>query len=127
MDWNTLILFDFNNNKIDRKNNVQQAYNNEKKKIKNYSKFILNTYLDNKLYNLQPNKFPYNLNNNIKHYVLWLHPMLDSKYITNKKLINSILKKYIPNNEYIFYMNSYNNRSIKQIPHYQVFIKTISK
>lgn len=127
MDWNTLILFDFNNNKIDRKNNVQQAYNNEKKKIKNYPKFILNTYLDNKLYNLQPNKFPYNLNNNIKHYVLWLHPMLDLKYITNKKLINSILKKYIPNNEYIFYMNSYNNRSIKQIPHYQVFIKTISK
>tara|TARA_B100001250_G_C19063024_1_gene470953 strand:- start:46 stop:429 length:384 start_codon:yes stop_codon:yes gene_type:complete len=127
MNWNTLLLFDFNNNKIDRKNSVQQAYNNEKQKIKNYSKFILNTYLDNKLYNLQPNKFPYNLNNNIKHYVLWLHPMLDLKYITNKKLINSILKKYIPNNEYIFYMNSYNNRSIKQIPHYQVFIKTISK
>ena len=127
MNWNTLLLFDFNNNKIDRKNSVQQAYNNEKQKIKNYSKFILNTYLDNKLYNLQPNKFPYNLNNNIKHYVIWLHPMLDLKYITNKKLINSILKKYIPNNEYIFYMNSYNNRSIKQIPHYQVFIKTISK
>lgn len=127
MNWNTLLLFDFNNNKIDRKNSVQQAYNNEKQKIKNYSKFILNTYLDNKLYNLQPNKFPYNLNNNIKHYVLWLHPMLDLKYITNKKLINSIIKKYIPNNEYIFYMNSYNNRSIKQIPHYQVFIKTISK
>ena len=30
MNWNTLLLFDFNNNKIDRKNSVQQAYNNEK-------------------------------------------------------------------------------------------------
>ena len=123
MNWETLETFDFKKNKIRRTNSIQQKYNIEKNNKLNYDKYILNHYLTNKLYNLQPNKFPYDLNSNIKHYVLWLHPMIKSKHIYDKKFIYKLLKSMIKNNSFIFYMNSYKNKSIKSIPHYQVFIK----
>lgn len=123
MDWNTLIKHNYIKNKILRKSKVQELYNNEKNTKKNYDKYILDMYLDNKLYNLQPNKYPYDLAKNIKHYVLWLHPMIKSKHINDKKFIHKLLKTKIKNNKFYFYMNSQKNKSIKSIPHYQVFIK----
>lgn len=123
MEWSTLINFDHKKNKISRKDNIQALYDSEKNKKKNYDKYILNMYLDNKLYNLQPNKYPYDLDKNIKHYVLWLHPMLKSKHINDKKFIHKLLKTKIRNNQFYFYMNSQQHKSIKSIPHYQVFIK----
>lgn len=123
MDWNTLIKHDYKNNKILRKNDIQELYNKERKNNINYDKYILEKYLDNKLYNLIPNKYPYHLKNNIKHYVLWLHPMLKQKHINDKKFIYKLLKAQIKNNEFYFYMNPQKYKSIKSIPHYQVFIK----
>ena len=127
MDWKTLQRYDFKE-KINRKSEIQDKYEYEKRIIKkkglDYDKYILKKYLNNKIYNLQPNKFPYDLQKNIKHYVLWLNPALKSKFIHNQKFIRSILKEYIPDKQFIYYMNSYQNKSIKPIPHYQVFIKT---
>ena len=122
MDWKTLKTFDFSK-KIYRKLEVQKKYENEMNKYINYEKYILNTYLNNKLYNLQPNKYPYDLQPNIKHCVLWLNPIINKDILYKKKFIEGILKSYIPNKEFIFYMNNQKNKSIKQVPHYQVFIK----
>ena len=54
MDWKTLKTFDFSK-KIYRKLEVQKKYENEMNKYINYEKYILNKFLNNKLYNLQPN------------------------------------------------------------------------
>ena len=80
-------------------------------------------YLNNRLYNLQLNNFPYDLEKNIVHCVLWLNPIIQDKFINNRKFIYSILKKYIPNKPFLFHMNLPKNCSINKIPHYQVFIK----
>lgn len=126
MDWKTLKNYNFKE-KLNRRPEIQKKYEYEKYIIKkkglNYDKYLLKKYLHNKLYNLQPNKFPYYLEKNIQHYVLWLNPALKSKFIHNQKFIKSILKEYISDKEFIYYMNSYENKSIKSIPHYQVFIK----
>ena len=122
MDWKTLNAFDFSK-KIYRKPEVQKKYEGEMNKYLNYEKYILNKFLNNKLYNLQPNTYPYDLQPNIKHCVLWLNPIINKDILYKKKFIEGILKSYIPNKEFIFYMNSQKNKSIKQIPHYHVFIK----
>ena len=110
--------------KLTRKFEIQRAYDNEKKKyIGNYDKYLLNKYLNNRLYNLQLNKFPYDLENNIIHYVLWLNPIIQESFIHNRKFIYTIIKKYVPDKPFLFHMNLPKNRSIKSIPHYQVFIK----
>ena len=95
----------------------------KKKYNGDYNKHLLNIFLDNRLYNLQLNKFPYDLEKNIIHCVLWLNPIIQDKFINNKKFIYTILKKYIPNKPFLFHMNLPENRSINTIPHYQVFIK----
>jgi|TARA_Y100000389_G_C17146425_1_gene357463 hypothetical protein len=123
MDWNTLTQHNYKKIKIDRLSHIEKSYINNKTKYINYDNYILKNYLHNKLYNLQPNKYPYNLKKNIKHYVLWLNPMLKYNYIYDKKFINKLLKKKIKNKEFYFYMNSNDKRSIKTVPHYQVFIK----
>jgi hypothetical protein len=123
MDWKTLIQHDYKNNKILRKNDIQELYNKERNSEINYDKFILEKYLDNKLYNLTLNKYPYDLRSNIKHYVLWLHPMIKQKHINDRKFIHKLLKTKIKSNEFHFYMNPQKYKSIKSIPHYQVFIK----
>ena len=61
---------------------------NNKKKGIDYDKYILKKYLHNKIYNLQPNKFPYDLEKNIKHYVLWLNPAIKNNLYIIKNLLN---------------------------------------
>ena len=122
MNWETLKKCKLLT-KLTRKYEIQKAYDNEKKNIGNYDKYLLNTYLNNQLYNLQLNKFPYDLEKNIIHYVLWLNPIIQESFIHNRKFIYTILKKYIPDKPFLFHMNLPENRSIKSIPHYQVFIK----
>lgn len=123
MDWKTLTEHNYKEIKIDRLPHIEKLYVSNKIKYKNYDNYILNNYLKNRLYNLQPNKYPYNLEKNIKHYVLWLNPMLKYKYIYDKKFIHKLLKKKIKNKQFYFYMNKIDKRSVKTIPHYQVFIK----
>ena len=123
MDWDTLLNHDYKKIRMIREPHIEELYQKNKSKYINYDDNILNSYLSNKLYNLQPNKYPYHLSNNIKHCVLWLNPMLKSEYIYDKKNIYNILKKEIKNKEFYFYMNSPNIRSVRIIPYYQVFIK----
>ena len=90
MDWKTLKTFDFSK-KIYRKPEVQKKYENEMNKYINYEKYILNKFLNNKLYNLQPNTYPYDLQPNIKHCVLWLNPIINKdnlKRFSNQGLID---------------------------------------
>ena len=123
MNWNYLKKNNLSK-KINRKPEIDLAYQNEKKNYNgNYEKYLLDTYLNNRLYNLQLNKFPYDLEKNIVHCVLWLNPIIQKSFIHNKKFIYTILKKYIPNKPFLFHMNLPKNRSINTIPHYQVFIK----
>lgn len=93
MDWKTLTENNYEKLKIEREPHIEKLYQKNKLKYINYDKYILKTYLNNKIYNLQSNKYPYHLIKNIKHYVLWLHPMLKSKYIYDKKNIYKLLKK----------------------------------
>ena len=123
MNWENLKKNNLST-KLNRKPEIQKAYDNDKKKYNgDYNKHLLNIYLDNRLYNLQLNKFPYDLEKNIIHCVLWLNPIIQESFIHNRKFIYTILKKYIPDKPFLFHMNLSQNRSVKSIPHYQVFIK----
>ena len=76
MNWENLKKYKVST-KLTRKSEIQQAYDNEKKKYNgDYNKHLLNIFLDNRLYNLQLNKFPYDLEKNIIHCVLWLNPII---------------------------------------------------
>jgi hypothetical protein len=138
-NW-SFIKTKINNKNLNFTRSVETQYNYDKNKIKVLKKF--NTYEDyikvvlfklkyiiniqNKIesndYNcdkilLLRNKYPYNIEKGIKHYVLFsLKPL-------NKSEIIKILSKLLINYEYIFFCNDKKRQSIKNLWHCQVFIK----
>ena len=117
------LKYNYYNLNLLRKPHIQHKYDLHLKKYKNINQTIINKYLSDKLYTLIPNSFPYNIQSNIKHYVLFLHPKLHKNIIYNKFFIYHIIKSYIKNKPFLYYINPKKKQSIKNIPHYQVFIK----
>ena len=106
----------------------RSAYQTFKKELKekniSIDKYVLDKYLNSKIYSLNLNKFPYNIPNNMLHYVLWIHPHYFKK-CTNKLICEIIVKKMkeLNYNEYFCFENQKGCKSVLNISHYQVFYR----
>jgi len=121
ISWKDLKQFHFNppNILIPRKEKVQKKYDTHKKKIGMLiDKYILNTILHNLKYKITINLFPYDLEKNISHYILWISP----NHKLSKNEVESIIKNYFVHKKFICYKNKIEARSIKTIVHYHIFI-----
>ena len=94
---------------------------NKKKSIDNY---IFETILQSKKYSINKNNFPYNIPNNMLHYVLWINPLYFNK-ISDKEICEIIIEKMkeLNYNEYFCFENQKGCKSVLEIPHYQVFYR----
>ena len=68
-----------------------------------------------------PNEFPYNIDPNIKHYLLWSFRPLTPREIREKIEDHIASDQY----EYVYFINPNNLKSIKNIPHVHVMIRKI--
>lgn len=150
MNWNNIKKFHLHppNQVIERKLEILNKYNDLCSKLKlldidmhNYLLDILFNNSDSSEYVIRENDFPYHLNDNIKHYVIWFNP-LHKKYnkykininnksnlilevIKNSHILDILLKqksKFIYDNV-CYFENNNSNRSVKNIKHVQLFIK----
>ena len=66
------------------------------------------------------NPYPYNLEKGIMHYVLWSYhrnlSKIESLQIINEKFPSTEF-------EYLMFENRYTDKSVREIPHIQVFIR----
>lgn len=69
-------------------------------------------------YNIQKNRFPYNICNDMKHYVIWCSP----KSNINLATAYMIAGARFPNKKLIVRQNKVRNRTIKTVKHYHVFV-----
>ena len=105
-----------------------EKYNKFKEKIKteniSIGEFIKNKYLTDKLYSFNPNTFPYIIENNMLHYVLWISPLFKKK-INDKIICKLIMDKMreLGYNEYFCFENHITSKSVLDILHYQVFFR----
>lgn len=82
--------------------------------------YILLKYLYDKPYHFCKNKYPYT--RNLKHMVFWIHPKY-KKYWSKQRVVDYINNKYSEKYEINnIFMNDYCNKSVKNIPHYQVYL-----
>ena len=109
-----------------RTQNVNEKYDLFKKEIKDKNikieDYILDNYLNNKKYCLEPNTFPYNVPKTMSHYVFWVHPNYKNKITTLE--INNIIKNKMNKlgfNEYFCFENNIACKSVLGILHFQVF------
>lgn len=127
-----------NNIILSRLADIQQKYivnkNNILKKYVTYEDFIKIKYLKFKAYqinmkivaikhkdslglNFVLNKYPYNIQKNIKHYILFSIKPLS---ITEQ---NIIINNLIPQYKFLNIVNNISDRSIKNLWHCHVFVK----
>ena len=104
---------------------VIELYTHEFKLKSNFEKksIIYDNYLENNL-NLHKNKYPYNSEEGVYHYVLWVHPDFEKE--CNSKIIEKLLDKFLKEseyNDYIYFENHKDCRSILNEKHYQIFFK----
>ena len=92
--------------------NIQKKYNMDKSK-NNFSFFKkkIEYSINTNGYSLTKNNYPYNITNNIQHFIIWTN-------FTPLKIKNILDNKF---NNYIFFKNIEKNKTIKDLEHYHVF------
>ena len=109
------------------KQNIDK-YNKNKKYLNknniNQNQYIIDKYLSDKKYVINENAYPYNIDKNMAHYVLWVHPNYINK-INDLEVCNIITNKMteLSFDEYFCFENHVKAKSILGVPHYQVFFR----
>jgi hypothetical protein len=119
IDWNDLITYHLSvvNDKIQRKKEVQENYINNNTKYQKID-FIKQMLLMNDYY-ISLNDYPYNLCDNIEHYLFWYKNVFS--FEDALQISFDYFKK--SDNEIIIFVNSEKNKSVPEINHYHLFIK----
>lgn len=106
-----------------RKPKIEQKYKLFRKNImikyNNFYEYIIKEILQNRKIYITINKFPYDLDNSISHWIIW--DLQNCNMITYKKMVYKIFNpKYY---DIIFRINKKEYRSIPEIRHCHLFIK----
>ena len=94
------------------------VYRNSLPNDYNYHEYIFNEN-NTTNYVIKLNDFPYNVEDKIVHYVLWL-PHINYTHNAIQEIINEEFKGYT---KVVWFVNSPELRSIKTIYHVHVFVK----
>jgi hypothetical protein len=124
--WNYLSQFNEMNppqETLYRKKEIQDKYETFRDSldipIADYLHSTLFSDQDSRDYHFRLNDFPYNTDETITHYILWINP-------TSKSLpVKSIIQSKVKVKKYIYFMNIPKNRSVMEIPHYHIFAKGV--
>lgn len=116
---------------LSRKSNIQKLYNNRSKNIRNdFIDSLFDPYIvsNDVLYKFLPNNFPYNIEDGLLHYVLWIRPGVETSNTTIRSIIaEKIVRRFKKPYEFTFFKNSDRYKSIPDVEHYHVFIKRYDK
>lgn len=116
LDYNKRLQKGFLVERLQRLSNVQQQYEEHKKQYNNLHEYIMETYLKDCEFNLTVNLFPWNVERNVSHYVLWLKSQ-------NVIDVPNYIKSCFGKKRTVVFMNPENYKSIPTIVHYHVFVE----
>lgn len=129
MNWSTIKRFHLNapkKNLFFRTHDIQAKYEQHKNTLKERNilidMYIKEKYLKNRLkWIITDNKFPYHIDSNIKHKILWLDPSIN----LNSEIVQKIIDRYVNSYKfkyYIYFQNHIDCRSVPGIVHYHIFV-----
>jgi len=120
ISWNNLKNINY---KLYRKPEIENKYKLFQKRIlkthNSIYEYILNNVICNKKIHIMLNKFPYHIEKNVTHWIIW------NKGNYNKNIYKKIIFKIFNPKYYdiIFRINKLEDRSIPEIGHCHIFIK----
>lgn len=142
LSWKEVIQYNKNPPRVAlaRKPEIDEKYETHKAHIsKNNIKideYINSKYFsgdnENKICYFVENSFPYNCDTNIQHYLIWFNPKFNNmlpETLNSSKFDNLVKKEVNKNigfeNQYIYFENINELKSVRSIRHIHIFIKSI--
>lgn len=126
ISWAFLKQFNCNNPpsmQLSRKSTVEDRYKKHRDNLKKNSisihEYITNDVIKDNRYVFVQNTFPYNVEDGIKHDLLWINP----KYEISIDFISMLITCRYPDKDIVFFKNATTFQSIKSISHYHIFTK----
>jgi hypothetical protein len=133
LSWEDLDAYandkDLNHIKLHRTTEIEEKYVLHTKMVKemygNIDTYILKEVIKNNEILLIDNAFPYSVQPGIKHKLLWISPSSKTpidNIVDAQNYIETHLWIYA-DNPVIIFVNCENNKSVKSIAHFHVFVK----
>ena len=106
-----------------RKSDVEETYNKHKHELQSnnigIAEYVSKTYLCGKNTNIVSNEFPYDITDDIGHYVLWSREPLDAAQIHTFLMVNMYTS------EFVWFENPIQYKSIPEVWHCHVMCRTV--
>ena len=120
MIWEQVTRYHKNppNIRIYRSKETQKQYDMWLEDRENKTNLKNNLFQNNQTWIITTNRFPYDFSDDTMCYVLWSKEYID--YDTT----DHIIKKYTNFKNYIYFTNNDNNKSISDIYHTHIFVKS---
>lgn len=121
MNWQQLKQYHLNppTHALARKADVQKAYDRYRAIVDNVGLDVYNRYLQHMPMALSPSLFPYDLQPEIQHWIVWLRP-----HINLQRNLNSVSKELDCNGvNHIVFENSASHKSIPEVQHFHLFVQ----
>jgi hypothetical protein len=122
LNWSDLQNLLENRHKYDiiRSPEVRKRLDTHMSKINNIDEYILQMVdFSEEKYKILENDYPYNVEDSIKHYVFWINPQHNIKIQEAKQICLDKWKE----KDIIIFENPTHMKTVKNIKHYQVFLK----
>ena len=124
MKWNDIVQYHLNGPPryvFTRHPDIQTKYLQHKKINSPLMPHIVEKYLQNKKWVIVDNEFPYYMDDGIHHKILWISPQITKNKQQIDKIIRSYTKMY-HYDQYIYFENPTETRTIHGITHYHILI-----
>ena len=122
--WDNLKQYHLNppHNRLSRSVDINQNYESYKRTHTNTTQIIIDRNFKNndKTFSIELNNFPYDVEDNIEHFVLWINPNKEHEIVNNTEIYKYIESHF--ENKVIYFENNINNRSIN-LRHFHIFYK----
>lgn len=108
-----------------RSTEVEEVYRKHREDLEKKG-LTLCEYIDKKLFSEEafyvfvPNDYPYFLEEDMEHWILWINPSFAKP---SKNKISKILEEELGEKDFLTFENAEENKSIPEIEHIHVFIK----
>jgi hypothetical protein len=119
--WDELKKYDMTtvSKNLGRKTSVEHEYISLPKEIKSQCISNIKKQLEKCLILLRENEYPYDVDDNVKHYVLW---MLENKDLeSSKNYVSELLNKV--KSDIVMFTNDTSAKSVLEINHHHVFVR----
>ena len=121
LTWDFLKKYD-HKQKLYRKPEIEEKYIAHVQSLNGeVHEYIMNNIIKANKYIIVDNTFPYDVEENLEHKLLWINPDTVLQEDEVDKIISSVF------GETIYFRNEPKNQSVKGIAHYHIFVMKNSK